>query len=170
MQLVDEKDNLAFLGSDLLQDGFQALFKFAAEFRPSDERTEIERHQLLAAQAFRHVTVNDALGKAFGNRRLADAGLADQNRIVLGTPGQDLHGAANFLVPPDHGINLSFTDAFSQVGRIFFQRIVEIFCCSSVRPAALTHLFDRTVQQLRVDPSLRQRVGRRRAGRHAQRQ
>jgi hypothetical protein len=46
--------------------------------------------------------IDDPLGKTFNNRGLADAGLADQHRIVVGAPGEHLNDTANFLVAPDH--------------------------------------------------------------------
>ena len=41
------------------------------------------------------------------DRRLADAGLADQHRVVLGAPRQHLDDAADLLVAADHRIELS---------------------------------------------------------------
>ena len=45
--------------------------------------------------------------QTFDDRGLADAGLADQHGIVLGAAGQHLDGAADFLVAPDHGVELA---------------------------------------------------------------
>ena len=61
----------------------------------------------LSLQAFRHVAVDDAQRQALDDRRLADAGLADQHRIVLGAARQHLDGAADFLVAADHRIELA---------------------------------------------------------------
>src|SRR5215475_5621294 len=41
-------------------------------------------------QGLGHVAGHDALGEALDDRGLADAGLADEHRVVLGTPGQHL--------------------------------------------------------------------------------
>ena len=44
----------------------------------------------LVLQPLGHVAADDPLGEALGDRRLADARLADQDRVVLGPPLQDL--------------------------------------------------------------------------------
>ncbi len=49
-----------------------------------------------------HVAFEDALREAFDDGRLADAGLADEHRIVLGAPAEHLHDAADFVVAADH--------------------------------------------------------------------
>jgi hypothetical protein len=43
--------------------------------------------RLLVVQAFGHVAVDDPLRQSFDDCGLADAGIADQHRIVLGTAG-----------------------------------------------------------------------------------
>jgi hypothetical protein len=45
-----------------------------------------------------HVTGDDPLGQALDHRGLADPGLADQDRVVLGPAGQHLDH------PPDLGV------------------------------------------------------------------
>src|SRR3546814_19221102 len=61
----------------------------------------VERQQAAVLQAVGDVAVDDAQREAFGDRGLADAGLADQHGVVLGPTGEDLDGAADFLVPAD---------------------------------------------------------------------
>ncbi len=92
---------------DLLQHGLQALLELAAIFRAGDQRAHVERQQLLVLEAFGHVTLDDAQRQAFGDGRLADAGLADQDGIVLGAARQNLDGAADLLVAADDGIELA---------------------------------------------------------------
>ena len=69
-----------------LQDGFEPLLELAAIFCAGNQRAHIESQELLVLQAFRHVAVDDALRKTFDDGRLADAGFADQHRIVFGAP------------------------------------------------------------------------------------
>jgi hypothetical protein len=52
-----------------------------------------------AFQHFRHVALDDALGQALGDRGLADAGIADIERIVLLAAAQHLDGAVDFARP-----------------------------------------------------------------------
>ena len=106
--------------------GLQPLLELAAIFRAGDQRAHVERHQLLVLQRFRHVAIDDAQRQPFGDRRLADAGLADQHRIVLGAARQHLDGAADFVVAADHRIELAGARIGGQVARIFLQRVIAL--------------------------------------------
>ena len=83
VQLVDEQDDLAGGAADLVHDALHALFELAAILRAGDQPGEIERDDALVAQRLGDFALDDALRQAFGDRRLADAGLADQRRVVL---------------------------------------------------------------------------------------
>ncbi len=102
VQFVDEQDDGALRFLHFFQHGLEPFLEFAAEFGAGDERAHVEGDDLLVLQSFRHVAANDALSQAFDDGGLADAGLADQNGIVLGAPRQHLDDAANFLVAADH--------------------------------------------------------------------
>ena len=82
VELVDEEDDVAALG-DLLHDLLQALLELPAVLRAGDEGGEVERVDLLALQELRHLARCDPLGEALDDGGLADAGLADQHRVVL---------------------------------------------------------------------------------------
>jgi hypothetical protein len=151
VHLVDEEDDAAFGSGHFREHGLQPLLELAAIFCASDQRAHVERHQLLVLQAFGHVALDDAQRQAFGNRRLAHAGLADQNRIVLGAARQHLNGAADFLVAADDGIELSGLRGFSEVAGIFLQGVIALFGGSTVRRAALADGVDRLVETLRGD-------------------
>ncbi len=126
MHLVDEQDDAAFRPDHLLQHGLEALLELAAVFGARDQGSEIERQQLLVGEAFRHVAVDDALREPLDDRGLADAGLADQDRIVLGAAGEHLDGAADLLVPPDHRVDLAVAGRLGQVAGIFLERIIGV--------------------------------------------
>ena len=89
MQLIDKQNDLTRFGFDLLQNRFQALFEFTAELRARDQCAEVKRHQPLAAQAFRHVAIDDALSQTFNNSGLSDTRLTDQDGIVLWSGATD---------------------------------------------------------------------------------
>ena len=55
-------------------------------FAPATIEPRSSETTRLVAQALRHVAGDDALGQALDDRGLADAGLADQHRVVLGAP------------------------------------------------------------------------------------
>src|SRR5207302_379101 len=79
----------------------------AAVLRTRDERCEVERVDLLVLQQLRHLVRGDARGEAFDDGGLADAGLADQHRVVLRTPREDLHQALDLGLAADHGVELA---------------------------------------------------------------
>jgi predicted ABC-class ATPase len=128
-----------------------------------DHGAEIERHQALVAQGLRHVAVDDALGQALDDRGLADAGLADQNRIVFGAAGQHLDGAANFLVPPDHRVEFTLPRHRGQVAGILFEGVVALFGAGAVCGAAFAQVVDRLVQLLGRELGVGENPRRRRA-------
>ena len=114
MKLVDEKDDV--LGAaDLVHHRLDALLELAAVLRARDHQRQVESDDLLVAKNLRHLAGDDFLGQALGDGRLADAGLADQNRIVLGPAAKDLDDAFDLVGPPDHGIQFVLPGEFGQV-------------------------------------------------------
>ncbi len=105
VQLVDEQDDVA-AGLDLLQHLLQALLEVTAVAGAGDERAEVERVELLAVERLGHVALDDVGGEALDDRGLADAGLADQHRVVLGAAGQHLHDPLDLLLAPDDRVEL----------------------------------------------------------------
>ena len=115
VQLVDERDDLAGGVGDLLEHRLQALLELAAVLGAGEHRSDVEGDQPLALEALRHVAVGDALGEAFDDRRLADAGLADQHRVVLGAPAEHLDHAADLVVAADDRVDLAVGGAGGEV-------------------------------------------------------
>ena len=135
---------------DLAQNGLEPFLELAAEFRAGDQRPHVERHQLLVAQRFGHVAIDDAQRQPLGDRGLADAGLADQHGIVLGAPGQDLDRAADFFVAADHRIELAGAGEFGEVAGIFLERVIGVLGGRGIGGAALAQILDRGVEALRA--------------------
>ena len=106
VQLVDEEDDLPVRRLDLLEHRLQAVLELAAVLRAGHERAHVERAEPLVLQRLRHVAADDALRDALDDRRLADAGLADEHRVVLRPPREHLHHAADLLVAADDRIGL----------------------------------------------------------------
>ncbi len=95
----------------------------------------------LSLRRFRHVAIDDAQRQAFDDRRLADAGLADQHRIVLGAARQNLDRAADFVVAADDRIELALAGFAGQIAGIFLQRSrspVRHSQLSAVRPLRIS--------------------------------
>ena len=90
VQLVDEDDELALGRLDLLEHRLEALLELAAVLRAGEHRADVELPDALALEALGHVAGDDALREPLDDRRLADAGVADQHRVVLRAARQHL--------------------------------------------------------------------------------
>src|SRR5690606_3305207 len=123
VQLVDEQDDLPFLLRELVEHRLQALLELAAELGARDQRAEIEREQPLVLQAFRNLAVHDPLRESLDDRGLADAGLADQHRVVLRAALQHLDRAADLVVAADDGIELALLRTRREVDRVLVERL-----------------------------------------------
>uniref|UniRef100_A0A0N4ZZD3 NDK domain-containing protein n=1 Tax=Parastrongyloides trichosuri TaxID=131310 RepID=A0A0N4ZZD3_PARTI len=159
VHLVDEEDDLALSGGDLVQHGLQPLLELAAVFGPGDQGAHVERQHLLVLQAFRHVAVDDPQCESFDDGGLADAGLADQDRVVLGAAGQHLDGAADLLVAADDGVDLAVARRLGQVAGIAFQGVEAVLGARAVGGLALADFGHGFVELLGRDPGGFQRLG-----------
>jgi hypothetical protein len=110
----------------------------------------------LSFERIRHVAVDDPQRQALGDRGLADARLADQDRIVLGPARQHLDGAADFLVAADHRIELAVARGLREVAGVFLQRVIGVFGGRGIGGAALADRLDRRIHILRGDAHLLQ--------------
>ena len=124
VQLVHEQDDLAVGLLDLLEDGLQALLELAAVLGAGDQRADVERDDAAVLELLRHVAGDDALGEALGDRGLADAGLADQDGVVLGAAGEDLDDAADLVVAADDRVELAVLGGLREVAAELLERLV----------------------------------------------
>ena len=114
VDLVDEQDDVA-AGLDLLEHLLEALLEVAAVARAGDEGAEVERVQLLLVERVGDVVVDDLLGEALDDRRLADARLADQHRVVLGAAAEDLHDPLELAAATDDRVELALARHLREV-------------------------------------------------------
>ena len=148
VHLVDEQDDVAVL-LHLVDKALDAAFKLAAELRARDKRRQVQKLHFLLAQLRRHLAGRDAQRKALGDRRLADARLADQARVVLRAAREDLHHALDLALAPDDIVELAAARLHRQVGAVrrdvLALRLVEVLLLGAavfslpVRRAALLH-------------------------------
>ncbi len=106
VDLVDEQNDVA-LGLHLVQKPLDAAFKLAAELRSGHQRREVQQVDFLFAEHRRDPALRDAEGEALRHGRFADAGLADQARVVFRPAAQNLDHARDFFLAPDDGVNLA---------------------------------------------------------------
>ena len=157
--LVDEQDDVALGGLNLLQHRLEPLLELAAELGAGDHGAQVERHQPLVAQRFRHIAIDDSERQPLDDRRLADAGLADQDRVVLGPARQDLDGAADLLVAADHRVELALAAELGDVASILLERVEIGFGRRAIHGAALADVGDRLLQRRGTDAGAAKRAG-----------
>ena len=110
----------------------------------------------LVLQALGHVALDDAPGEALDDGGLADAGLADEHRVVLRAARQHLDDAADLLVAADDRVELAGAGRLGEVAAVLLERLVLVLGVLARDPVAAAHLPQRGEQLAR---------GRRRAGR-----
>ena len=142
VQLVDEQDHLPFLLREVVEHRLQALLELAAELGAGDQRAHVEREDALAAQRLRHLAVDDAQREALDDGGLADAGLADQHRIVLGATLQHLDGAADLVVAADDGVELAVGGALGEVDGVLLERLPALLGVRVLHGLAAAQLVD----------------------------
>ncbi len=122
MELVDKEDDLARGGADLVHDALHALFEFAAILRARNQTGEIERDDAAVAQRLGNIALDHALGEALGDGGLADAGFADQRRVVLRPPGENLDDAFDFVIAANHRVQLVIAGQLREVAAVRVER------------------------------------------------
>ena len=114
VDLVDEQDDVA-AGADLLEHLLQALLEVAAVAGARDQGPEVQRVELLVLERLGNVAGRDGLRQSLDDRGLADTGLTDQHRVVLGAAREHLHHPLGFVVPADHRIELAVAGGLGEV-------------------------------------------------------
>ena len=124
VDLVDEEDDAPLAGLDFLEDGLEALLEVAAVFGAGHEGGQVEGEDGAVLEAFGDVAADDALGEAFDDGGLADAGLADEHGVVLGLAREDADDVADLGVAADDGVELAFAGEFDEIRAVFLERLV----------------------------------------------
>ena len=147
VDLVDEDDDVGVL-LELFDDPLEPLLELAAVLRAGDDEREVEREDALVGDEERHVAVDDALRQAFDDGGLADARLAEEDRIVLRAAGEDLDDALDFLLAADERIELLLSAPSRVRSRAYSARNGSSFFCLSasrslrMRDRLLAHAVD----------------------------
>ena len=149
MQLIDEGDDLPGGVLDVVEDRLEAFLEFAAILRACHHRTHVEGDHGLVTQALRHVAVDDALGQALDDRRLADAGFTDEHRVVLGAAAEHLDDTANLVVPPDDRVEFAFPGTGGEISGVLLQGLVGGLGVGAGHPGTAPDLDEGVAQRLR---------------------
>ena len=143
VEFVDEEDDAALFLRDFFKKLLQTFLEFAAVLGARDEARHVEAQHALPLQGVGDFAVDDSLRKPFDDGGLADAGFADQHGIVLAAALQNLHRAADFVVAPDHGVELAAAREVGEVDRVLLERFALAFGVGVVRAVAAAHGGDR---------------------------
>ncbi len=106
VDLVDEQDRARFL-VQLPEHALEAFLEVAAVLGAGEQGAQVERVDGAVLEHVGNVAVDDHLGESLGNRRFADAGLADVERVVLTTTAKDLNRSLHLVAPTDKRIDLA---------------------------------------------------------------
>ena len=113
VDFVDKEDHVA--AGEFLQQQVDPFFELSAVFRPCDQRGDVQREDPFAQQCVRDFLLRDPQRQPFDDGRLPDARFADQHRVVLFAPAEDLDHPFDFGVPADHRVEFAFGRAVGQV-------------------------------------------------------
>ena len=117
MHLVDEEDGVVGVGR-LLDDALQALLELTAVLGARHETGQVERPDILVHQVLGHIACRNLLRQPLDDGRLAHTGVAQDERVVLGAAGEDLHHAEDLLLAADYRVELAGARLLGQVGGI----------------------------------------------------
>src|SRR5690606_19808323 len=95
---------------------------------------EVERVELLVAERVGDVGVDDLLGETLDDRGLADAGLTDEHRVVLGAAGEDLHHSLELAAAPDHRVALAVARRLGEVAAELVEDLAVLVVVALLRP------------------------------------
>ena len=127
VKLVDEENDLTIQISHLFKKSFETILKLSPILGARDHPAQVERDKAFIFHRIGNIPADDASGQALNNSSLAYSGFPNENWIVLGPTRKHLEDTANFLVPANHRINLSFPSAGREVLSVFFQSLVFSF-------------------------------------------
>src|SRR5690606_20805470 len=114
VHLVDEQDDV-LAATDLVHHRLDALLELAAVLGAGDHEGEVEGDDALVAQDLRHVAGGDLLGQALDDGGLANAGRANEHRVVLGAAAEDLDDAGDLVGAADDRVHLTLLGDLGEV-------------------------------------------------------
>ena len=100
---------------ELGHDGLQPLLEVAAIARAGQQRAHVERVDRGPREHGRHLALGDLAGETLGDGGLADAGVADQQRVVLAPAAEDLDRALDLVLAPDQRIDVALVRLLVEV-------------------------------------------------------
>ena len=124
VRLVDEQDDRLRGRLHLVDHAAQPALELALHAGTGLQQADVEHVQLHLLQLRRHVALHQPLRKPFDHRRLAHAGLAGEDRVVLAAAHQDVDDLADLLVAAGHRVQLARPRLLGQVDGVLLQRLL----------------------------------------------
>ena len=116
VRLVDEEDDRLGRGLHLGDDALESVLELALHARAGLESAEVEREDVHVLQLLGDVALGDREGEPLDERRLSDAGLADDDGVVLAPADEDVDDAADLRLAPEDGVEPALLRALREVG------------------------------------------------------
>ena len=120
VELVDEEDAVRARRSSSMI--FLSRSSNSPRYFAGDERPDVECEDSLVRQCLGNVAGHDAVRERLGDRGLADAGLADEGRVVLSPSREDLDDALDLLLAPDDRVEHAGPRGLRQVDAELIER------------------------------------------------
>src|SRR5579871_3203115 len=98
MDLIDKKNDLSVTVGDFFHDAFQTFLEFSFIFCAGNKLSHVEGIDYFRPQVIGNVPIDNTVSKPFGNSRLTDTGLPDQDRVILAATRKDVQGPADLFV------------------------------------------------------------------------
>ncbi len=135
MQLIQKQNHIPRT-LRLIQNLLQPLLKLPTILRPRNHPRQIQRHNPLVLHPLRHIPRTHRLRQPLHNRRLPNARLTNQHRIVLRPPAQHLHNPLQFLLAPNHRVQRPLPRHLRQIlpKRIERRRLLFLLHATRARP------------------------------------
>ena len=122
VHLVDKQDNVVGFGR-LLDHVLEALLKLTAILGTRDKTRQVERPDILVHEVLGHVAGCNLLSQALDDGRLAHAGVAQNERVVLGAARKNFHHTLDFLFATNYRVELAIARLLREVGGELLERI-----------------------------------------------
>ena len=115
VNLIDEEDR-AFIFLELRQEHLEALLKVTPVLGARQQRAEIEGVDCALSHHIGYLRIDYSLRQALRNGGFADAGLTDEERVVLTAAAQHLNHTLELSFTPDQRVDQATLRLLIQVG------------------------------------------------------
>ena len=140
MDLVDEQ-NRCRAPRERVDHRLEPFLEIAAEPGAGEQRRRVEREHLRAAQLRRHVVLEQPARQPLGHGGLADTGIADEHRVVLAPPAENLERTLQLLGASDQRVELAACGTVGQIDGERRERVARRG--GAIRPGARVGRFGR---------------------------